>query len=88
MPLSGAKGDAGHPFLSDSELGRVLINRNWRQSLAAANNGRWLALDAQAIFFRRRHQPRMPPLAKIRPGSPAPAIGPGTGAGSAVIIRA
>jgi uncharacterized protein (DUF1501 family) len=31
---------------------------------------------------RRRHQPRRPPLAKIRPGSPAPAIGPGTGAGS------
>jgi hypothetical protein len=34
--------------------------------------------DAQAIFRRRRHQPRRPPLAKIRPGSPAPAIGPGT----------
>ena len=35
-------------------------------------------------FFRlapswRRHQPRRPPIAKIRPGSPAPAIGPGTG---------
>jgi hypothetical protein len=24
----------------------------------------WLVLDAQAIFFRRRHQPRRPPLAK------------------------
>ena len=35
--------------------------------------------DVQATFFRRRHQPRMPPLAKIRPGSPAPAMGPGTG---------
>jgi len=33
--------------------------------------------DAQAIFCRRRHQPRRPPLAKIRPGRPAPAIGPG-----------
>jgi hypothetical protein len=32
----------------------------------------------QAIFFRRRHQPRRPPPAKIRPGSPAPAMGPGT----------
>src|SRR5262252_2905860 len=32
----------------------------------------------QAIFCRRRHQPRMPPLAKIRPGTPAPTIGPGT----------
>src|SRR5205814_6779553 len=27
---------------------------------------------------RRRHQPRRPPLAKIRPGRPAPAMGPGT----------
>src|SRR5215467_13118582 len=34
--------------------------------------------DVQAIFFRRRHQPRRPPPAKIRPGSPAPAMGPGT----------
>jgi hypothetical protein len=31
---------------------------------------------AQGI--RRRHQPRRPPQAKIRPGNPAPAIGPGT----------
>jgi hypothetical protein len=30
-------------------------------------------------FFARRHQPRRPPLAKIRPGRPAPAMGPGTG---------
>jgi hypothetical protein len=34
--------------------------------------------EAQAAFFRRRHQPRRPPLAKIRPGRPAPAMGPGT----------
>jgi hypothetical protein len=27
---------------------------------------------------RRRHQPSRPPPAKIRPGSPAPAMGPGT----------
>jgi hypothetical protein len=32
----------------------------------------------KAIFFRRRHQPRRPPLAKIRPGNPAPAMGAGT----------
>ena len=31
-----------------------------------------------AIFCRRRHQARRPPLVKIRPGSPAPKIGPGT----------
>ena len=29
---------------------------------------------------RRRHQPRRPPLAKIRPGSPAPVMGPGKAA--------
>ena len=37
--------------------------------------------DAQAIFRRRRHQPSRPPPAKIRPGKPAPATGPGTGTG-------
>src|SRR5262249_37335774 len=36
--------------------------------------------ETQAIFFRRRHQPRRPALAKIRPGRPAPETGPGTGA--------
>jgi len=39
-----------------------------------------VAPDAQAIFCRRRHQPRRPPLAKIRPGNPAPAMRPGTAA--------
>ena len=34
-------------------------------------------VDVGAIFCRRHHQPRRPPLAKIRPGSPAPAMGPG-----------
>ena len=29
--------------------------------------------DNQAVLRRRRHQPRRPPVAKIRPGSPAPA---------------
>jgi hypothetical protein len=34
-----------------------------------------LVADAQATFWRRRHQPRRPPLTKIRPnGRPAPAI--------------
>jgi hypothetical protein len=37
----------------------------------------------QAVRCRRRHQPRRPPLAKIRPGRPAPARGAGTGVGSA-----
>src|SRR5262249_13966482 len=34
------------------------------------------ATIAQALRCRCRHQPRRPPLAKIRPGSPAPAVGP------------
>src|SRR5262249_10908523 len=38
-------------------------------------------LEVQAIFRRRRHQPRSPPPAKIRPGKPAPTIEPGTGTG-------
>jgi hypothetical protein len=46
-----------------------------RQSLAAANDMCGFALEAQAPFCRRRHQPRRPPLAKIKPGRPAPAIG-------------
>ena len=36
--------------------------------------------EVQAIFCRRRHQLRRPPLAKIRPGRPAPTMGPGTAA--------
>jgi hypothetical protein len=32
------------------------------------------------LIRRRRHQPTKPPNAKIRPGSPAPAMGSGTGA--------
>ena len=35
-------------------------------------------LPFQAIFFRSRHQPRRPPLAKIKPGSPVPTLGMGT----------
>ena len=41
--------------------------------------------DGQAAFCRRRHQPRRPPLAKIRPGSPAPTMGPGTAAGAKLV---
>jgi hypothetical protein len=40
-----------------------------------------VAPRVQPIFCRRRHQARRPTLAKIRPGSPAPAMGPGTAAG-------
>ena len=34
-----------------------------------------IAPEAQAIYFRRRHQPSRPPLAKIKPGSPVPTWG-------------
>jgi hypothetical protein len=44
------------------------------QSFAAQKRHVNVAPEAQAIF-RRRHQPRRPPLTKIRPGSPAPAMG-------------
>ena len=50
--------------------GRVLINRDC-SAIAGAAKPCAIARDAQAIFCRRRHQPRRPPLAKIRPGSPA-----------------
>jgi hypothetical protein len=49
------------------------------QNLATTND--YALPDVQAIFFRR-HQPRRPPLANIRPGRPAPAMGPGTEATS------
>src|SRR5262245_63013914 len=39
---------------------------------------RTTAPDSRAHAVRRRHQPSRPPPAKISPGSPAPATGPGT----------
>jgi hypothetical protein len=44
------------------------------------------SIAGYALFFRRRHQPRRPALAKIRPGSPAPATGPGTALGPVEIV--
>src|SRR5262249_1634225 len=47
-------------------------------------NGKVARASARrSVFFRRRHQARKPPQAKIRPGSPAPAIGPGKTGGLA-----
>jgi hypothetical protein len=34
---------------------------------------------AAGMVLRRRHQPSRPPQANIRPGGPAPAMGPGMG---------
>ena len=54
-------------------LGRVLINRDSAAIAGYRKRRVRVALDVQAIFCRRRHPPRRQPLAKIRPGSPAPA---------------
>jgi hypothetical protein len=45
-----------------------------------------IAPEAQAIFFRRRHQAKRLPPAKIRPSSPAPAMGPGTDATGVIVM--
>jgi hypothetical protein len=51
----------------------------WLIGFALVALGRWIRTRfAQAVRCRRRHQPRRPPHASIRPGSPAPAMGPGT----------
>jgi hypothetical protein len=67
--------------MDQKDLAAILardLSRLFGQSLAAANDVYGLKPNAQAIFCRRRHQLRRPPLAKIRPGRPAPTIGPGT----------
>jgi hypothetical protein len=47
-------------------------------TMAAEKRRVRVAPEAQAIFCRCHHQPSRPPPAKIKPGSPAPAMGPGT----------
>jgi hypothetical protein len=49
-----------------------------------ARNVDHIYLVVLALFCRRRHQPGSPPPAKIRPGRPAPATGPGTAAAGVV----
>ena len=58
-----------------SQLG--LIAQSYR-AFSSPPRGRPRRLPGQAAFCRRRRQPRRPPLAKIRPGMPAPTTGPGT----------
>src|SRR5262245_16108375 len=55
-------------------LGVAIVSNRWLPQTTCTD----FMFDAQAIFRRRRHQPRRPPLAKIRPGRPAPITGPGT----------
>jgi hypothetical protein len=54
------------------------VSQSVRRAIAACAFRFLRRPEAQAVFFRRRHQPRSPTLAKIRPGNPAPAMGPGT----------
>src|SRR5262245_28331509 len=74
------------PFVDEGDRREArLRSRNWRRWHAARSASSDLSLpltrrSIQAVFRRRRHQARRPPLAKTRPGSPAPAIGAGTGA--------
>jgi hypothetical protein len=66
--------------LAQAGARRVLINRDC--SAIAGRRKRRVRRNAQAIFCRRRRpMTRRTPQAKIRPGSPAPAMGPGTGNG-------
>jgi hypothetical protein len=73
--------DHTNPFAQPERTGIVRVHQK-SQDQPGAKVRRTTAPDrrAQAVFFRRRHQPRRPLLAKIRPGRPAPATGPGTAA--------
>src|ERR1700738_2855415 len=70
--------------------GLAEIHRDGRDGLRLCVSGDACSVSArgsygrvmlQAVFLRRRHQPRRPAPPKITPGSPAPTIGPGTAAG-------
>jgi hypothetical protein len=58
-------------FSSDADINRDCSANRW-----PPKRRNMLSLpEAQAMFCLRRHQPRRPPLAKIRPGRPTPAMG-------------
>jgi hypothetical protein len=74
--------DHTNPFAQPERTGIVRVHQKSQdQPGAKVEPGRRTTAPdrrAHAVFCRRRHQPRRPPLAKIMPGSPAPTIGPGT----------
>src|SRR5262245_25458551 len=85
--------DHTNPFAQPERTGIVRVHQKSQdQPGAKVEPGRRTTAPdrrAHAVHCHRRHQPRSPPLANIGPGSPAPAMGPGTGAGgSAVMMRA
>jgi hypothetical protein len=67
--------------------GRFIAESRLQITITERVGGRWsrgagAALQCDDAMRRRRHQPRRPLLAKIRPGSPAPTMGPGTADGA------
>jgi hypothetical protein len=62
--------DWGH-IRTRSRLDRLLgvfVDRVYREfAFLKSMPHALVAQNSQAIFFRRRHQPRRPPLAKIKP---------------------
>jgi len=75
--------DETNPFAQPERTGIVCVHqKSQRQAGAKVEPDRRTAAPdsrAHAVFCRRRHQRRRPPLAKIRPGRPVPAMGSGTG---------
>ena len=82
-------GDLKHQLLRFSSfigLARArLLSASLRQYSGSLTKLWHLRFYSAPVFCRRRHQPRRPPQAKIRPGSPAPAMGPGTLDGGGVM---
>src|SRR5919204_5189598 len=67
--------------LPQSTKGCLLFWTNDAARDAEVHPGPERVLDqafADSAFCFRRHQPRRPPPAKTKPGSPAPTMGPGT----------
>ena len=70
---------------ASSATSAVMSRHRWERHLSCRLHRRRKAglEDFGGIFqamtgrCRRRHQPRRPALAKMRPGSPAPVMGPG-----------
>src|SRR5947209_7457341 len=58
---------------------RQVINRDCSAIADCRKRRVRITPEAQAIFFRRRHQARTTPHAAIRPGSPAPTINASSG---------
>src|SRR5262249_12686192 len=72
--------DHTNPFAQPERTGIVRVHQKSQDQPGAKvePDRRTTAPDSRAHAVRRRHQPRRPPLAKIRPGRPAPTMGPGT----------